>query len=499
MLLRVGIGVLGVALLVWGISFFWKGTVHVTELTAKVTRGNLPITVLDWGQLQSSNNVEIKCEVEGNRGTKITEIAGEGVHVTKGQMVVRFDADEHINNKAKQDVIVRQAEGKAKAAKSDLEVQKNKAASEIAKAELTLKLADLDKKKYLLGEYVAEVKEHNGNIALAKRELQEATEKLAHYRNLERDGFVSRDQVLLKEAEVKQREFFLGNKEEKLNVLEKYQRVRQEVELTAKAVEAAEELERTRKTSAASTDKGQSELEAAEVTVKIEQRALTRIEQQLTRCEIKAPQEGIVVYSKERYYDPGGGRIQPGALVHLNQILFTLPDLANMQVKVRIHESLLKKVAKGLKAEIRLNAFPGKVLPGTVESVATVGSSDRFWDENAPKEYITIVKMDDIPPEAGLRPGMSAEVKILVTELKDVLLIPVQAVTEKEGKHCVYVKNGKGFDRRAVSVGENNEKYAEIKSGLEVGEEVALDARARLAAETKGEEGAGEGPKSPTK
>src|SRR5262249_10321399 len=156
---------------------------------------------------------------------------------------------------------------------------------------------------------------------------------------------------------------------------------------------------------------------------------------------------------------------------------------------------VVKKVAKGLKAEIRIEAYPDRVLHGTVEKVATLASSDRYWDENAVKEYSTIVKIDDLPADSGLKPGMTGEVKILVRQLSDVLLVPVQAVTERDGQHCAYVKNGDGFERRPVKVGENNDKYVEVQSGLDAGEQVALDARARLAAETKAEGGAPEPPK----
>jgi len=64
----------------------------------------------------------------------------------------------------------------------------------------------------------------------------------------------------------------------------------------------------------------------------------------------------------------------------------------------------------------------------------------------------------------------------------------VQAVAEKEAKHYSYVVGGEGVEQRLVTVGENNEKFVEVKTGLSVGEHVALDARSRVAAETKAAE-----------
>src|SRR5262249_2383070 len=69
-----------------------------------------------------------------------------------------------------------------------------------------------------------------------------------------------------------------------------------------------------------------------------------------------------------------------------------------------------------------------------------------------------------------------------------VLLVPVQAVAQKAEKHYSYISNGQGIERREVEVGENNEKFIEIKNGVAAGEQVALDARARMTAELKAEE-----------
>jgi multidrug efflux pump subunit AcrA (membrane-fusion protein) len=64
-------------------------------------------------------------------------------------------------------------------------------------------------------------------------------------------------------------------------------------------------------------------------------------------------------------------------------------------------------------------------------------------------------------------------------------MVPVQAVTEYEGKPVCYVKNGRSLERKQVEVGESNDQYIQIVEGLSEGEDVALDARSRAAAEVK--------------
>src|SRR5205814_1568605 len=110
----------------------------------------------------------------------------------------------------------------------------------------------------------------------------------------------------------------------------------------------------------------------------------------------------ILIYSRQRWWDDSS-RIRPGATLFFQQPIFSLPDLANMQVKLKVHESVVKKVQAGMTATLQIEALPGHVLHGKVKSVATLASNERFWGGGV-KEYETVVTIDDLPGDAGLRP-----------------------------------------------------------------------------------------------
>src|SRR5438046_385913 len=114
--------------------------------------------------------------------------APEGARVRKGQEVAKFDSEAIQRKYAEQEVKWKQAEGKAKAATGDLEVQKNKEESEIAKVELELTLAKLDHEAYEKAEYKAEYEDRKQFIELAKKDLKEAEEKLESDRNFVKKG-----------------------------------------------------------------------------------------------------------------------------------------------------------------------------------------------------------------------------------------------------------------------------------------------------------------------
>ena len=214
------------------------------------------------------------------------------------------------------------------------------------------------------------------------------------------------------------------------------------------------------------------------------------MKRQLDNCVVKAPQDGIVVYSKDRYWDPAS-RVQAGAMIYYQQTLFSLPDLNNMQVNAKVHETTVKKIKAGQLVDIKVDAIPNVVFHGVVEKIATLADSRGYWNEGAVKEYVTNIKIKDLPADSGLKPGMNTEVTIKVNTIPNALMVPVQAVAQHNGKHHAYVLSGRVVEKKEVTVGETNEKYVVICQGLEEGEQVVLDARARLADEAKNEERAG--------
>ncbi|MGA0039824.1 MAG: hypothetical protein ACO3NZ_08250, partial [Pirellulales bacterium] len=79
-----------------------------------------------------------------------------------------------------------------------------------------------------------------------------------------------------------------------------------------------------------------------------------------------------------------------------------------------------------------------------------------------------------------LRPGLTAEVEIVVADLDNVMSVPVAAVIEQKGEFVCAVRTEDGFERRPVEIGLSNDKVVEIKSGLKPGETLFLSPRGLL-------------------
>lgn len=465
--------------------WFWPSAAeNTTDLTGTVSRGDLQIIVTEKGQLESAKTVDVRCEVEG-RQIKIIDIVPEGTAVKKGDIVVKFDTEELTKAYQDQEVKWKTADGKSNASREELKVQENKKESEIEKAKLALTLAELDLEKYFhpKGEFQKLLDTSKSAVAKAERELEIAKEELKNYQVVVNRGFETPETLRRAETKVLETELMLTSARKDEFILENFTKRRQRAELEAKANDAKAELERTKSSTQAAVLKAKSELDAAVDTAVIEKRSLDRIKKQLDKCEVKAPQDGILVYSNDREWDEQA-RIRPGALIYYQMTIFRLPDLSRMQIKARVHESQIKKVKKDQSAEIVIEALPNKVLKGKVLSIGTLADNQNFWERGV-KAYSIEVSIDNLPLEAGLKPGMTAEVRIFSQHYKDVLMVPVQAVCERNGEHFTYVKSGNQFKKQSIKVGENNEKFVVVSEGLEEGQRVALNARRRLAAEIK--------------
>ena len=84
------------------------------------------------------------------------------------------------------------------------------------------------------------------------------------------------------------------------------------------------------------------------------------------------------------------------------------------------------------------------------------------------------------PPEEDtqfdvlLRPGLLADVQIIVEKIPNAINIPMQAVFEKDGKPVVFIKKGSKFEQRAIKPLKRSENIMTIAEGVQPGDVIAL-------------------------
>ena len=221
-------------------------------------------------------------------------------------------------------------------------------------------------------------------------------------------------------------------------------------------------------------------------------REVQRAEEGLTKLQIKAPHDGILVLQRNWRGDP----IRVGDTVWRGQKLAELPHVEALEARVHVLEADAGNLATGLPAEVVIDAHPANTYEASLLKMDTLAQPKHH---EVPVHYfgvtLELAKTDAETMRIGQR--VSAIIRV---EEPDALVIPRQAVFDDDGKTIVYKRSGGSFDAVEVELGTASAGRVVITAGLEAGDEVALrnpneDASALLGDEN--DKKAEEGPKKP--
>ena len=400
-----------------------------TTMTHKVKRGDLLVTVTEKGTLESSNNVEVRSKVWGWK--TVNWVIESGADVKKGDLLVELDASE--------------MEKKV----DDAKINYHNARADMITAESNLTVSEKSIDEYVKGTFVEERTTILGELFDSEQEVTKAELSYRSTLRLAAKGLVEKIQV--------DGERF------------KLESARQKLALKKTRLQALEEFKFTKQKEKLESDKraADARLEAAKARVDLSKTNVDQHEEQLRFHTIVAPQDGMVIHPKAAAHRDAPD-VEEGANVHTNQVLLIMPDLDQMQVKLGIHESMIDRVDKGLVATVSVGDVS---LSGEVSEVAKVTKPATWYTGNVVK-FDTVVALE---PHSGLKPGLSAEVEVVIAEHKDVLTCPVAAVVETgEDRHC-WVQTAGGPQKRKLELGDSNEQFVIVKSGLKEGDEVVLN------------------------
>ncbi len=335
----------------------------------------------------------------------------------------------------------------------------------------------IDFKKYadsaLLGDGVAQqtLQKYTSDVILAEEEVKLAQKKLEGTRRLFEKAFVTQTDLETDELSLKRKQVALEQSNTNKMLFIQYEFPKQAERLVAEYIEAVWKYIRIQKLAVSRLAQAEANLNSAKAQFALETRKKKELEEQIQKCTIRATKPGLVIYGGEedRFMQE---RIQEGASVRERQVIITIPDTSVMQVRSKIHESNIKKVKTGQKAKIRVDAYPEELLTGTVNKVSVLPNAQNRWLNPDLKVYDTFIVIDGTYP--WLKPGMTAQVEILVAEIKDVLYVPLQSVFNMNNQQVCYVQKGNDIEMRVVKTGEFNDSFIEIKEGLNEGEKVLL-------------------------
>lgn len=240
---------------------------------------------------------------------------------------------------------------------------------------------------------------------------------------------------------------------------------------------------------------------SGEVSLKDAKIALTEAEDNLNDCNIKSPIDGTVV---DKYYKAG----ETLGESNNSQTLAIIADMSKLSFDMSIDELDIKNIGVGQKVNVTADALTNMTFEGEITNISILGSAS-----NGVTTYpVTVV----ISEYEGLMPGMNVNAEIVSEEVKDVVMVPVTAISRgnvvlvtedfansldinktnnnladnsKGNKsvagQIVEMRNTpSGYKYIKVTTGLSNESHIEIKEGLNEGDEVYVISTAQKAVQT---------------
>lgn len=209
------------------------------------------------------------------------------------------------------------------------------------------------------------------------------------------------------------------------------------------------------------------EIRQKNLSIEQDKARLEEAKETLKKLFVITPASGIAIINKNW---TSGNKYQVGDQCWAGMPVVQLPDLKLLRANVKINEVDISKISKGLKVEIKPDAFSDSVYMGEVTSVANLAVNK----DNKSKVKVFPVQILLKGSDKKLLPGLSVSCRIILGKINNALFVPLEAIQTEADKSFVYKKTLKGFEKVIVETGESNYDYVIIIKGLEKDEKVAL-------------------------
>lgn len=434
----------------------------------RVVPMDMDVKVVKTGELQAVNNIDISSQVEGQN--TIQQIVKEGASVKKGDVLIVLDSAS-IKQKIEDTTLdLQKAQADLTAARELNEIQRSQNAANLQAATVELELAKLDLQQYTAGTYPQQLNDAKTTLEMAQITLKNREEDLSQTQKLFAKGFVTAADVKKAELEVLTARNTVTKSGTALDVLTKYA---YQMDMAAKQsalAQAEQKLARTQKENASNLAQKVADVQAKDQSLAVLKRRYERYLDQLDKCTIEAPTDGMVIYGTS------GDRssqtpIQEGTTVRERQLLLRLPDTSTMKAVIRVQESQVAKLSPGQRAQVRIVGLK-EPIGATLEKISVLADNSQRWLNPDLKEYPVDLVLDYTP--ANLKPGMGVDGEIFINRLSQVLAVPLPSIYSAGQDSYIFTRDGKGTRPVKVTLGAVNETHAQILAGVSEGHDVLV-------------------------
>ncbi len=453
-----------------------------SELTAKVTKGDLKIEVEVPGEFIADDKDEIRMEPSKYKGDLIiTKILPEGTPVKKDEVLMEFDTDkldealeEAENEVTDEEVAVKKAQAELESAKIDAESKQAQLKKELEFLEREV-AASVEKQALELAKKVKEIADAESSLADANVDFQQLSELYE-----ERELHTATENILVERAKkgLTDQEKGIAEKQKELEYFKKFELSKTQEEKQLEVDKKLAEIKKEKITLEAAVAEKQAVVDKAQRKLDTANKKVEGLKKDKTELQVVSPRDGVLFYktlgNETNAFTFGGGgddEMEVGGRVKTHTILLTVATMENLTVKMQVKENDVQHMKKDLPFTVRPDAFPSLQLAGKLTKVDQIASRTDVFS-NA-RRFTVRGKCTEGAKE--LKTGMNCRVIVHADMIPDAIQVPIVAVMEESGKYFCNIKTATGHEKREVQIGLSNAENVEIKEGLRTGEVVYLN------------------------
>ncbi len=446
-----------------------------TGPTATVTRGEMVVKLVETGEIEAERRKIIRNELPWT--AIITRIVEDGSIVDANQVIIEFDCKELDDALKQQEIKVSSARNEYTRASKNLELKREEMDNKVRKAIDGVVDANDALQRYVESDYAIQLKDLETEIDQAKRNLAVARDqlelKIKVNKDPELEGLYSEKVMEAARFDVEKYEAAVDKARAKLAMFKKFDHPKELRKLETSLRDARISLKRAQLEARNEVAKAEADLQARKIQKDMQEQEMAELEEHRDENLVRrADERGLVIYDTSRRHWQDPIEVAVDEKINRRQQLMIVPDMTSLQVNTKVLEAVSRQVTPGLRAYVRLDAFPDRVWEGRVKKIAPQASAQHWFDPTV-KVHDVVVEFDEYPKD--IKPKMTGKVEIIVAKLPDALQVPVAAVFSEQRKTYVWRLGEDGRSERVeVKVGRSNETKVEVLSGLNEGDEVLL-------------------------
>lgn len=177
--------------------------------------------------------------------------------------------------------------------------------------------------------------------------------------------------------------------------------------------------------------------------------------QSLTAYELKAPISGTII----------DRQVSLGEYVSEQKPAFVVADLSTIWIDLSVYRQDIKRVRIGDEVLIDPDDGGGEI-KATVSYLSPIGARET---------QTALARVVQSNADGRLRPGLFVTARLVLTKREVPVAVRVEAIQTLENRTVVFVREGDKIEARPVEIGEMDARHAEVKAGLEPGEQYAAE------------------------